>query len=73
MDKSGPKATRRFRVYVVVPYHLLYLDLKLLSARLFHFSIISQRFGAIMYLLEPKGKGGGLVGAGGPLLLFNLL
>jgi hypothetical protein len=34
-------------VYVVVPYQLLYLELKLLSARLFQFSIISQPFGAI--------------------------
>jgi hypothetical protein len=53
-----------------VPYKLPYLDLKLLSARLFYFSIISQLFGAIMYFLEPKG--GGVEGAGGPLYCLIL-
>ncbi len=44
--------------YAVVLYRLLYLNLKLSSANLSHFSYNSQASGAIMYLLEPKGGGG---------------
>ncbi len=48
--------------YVVVPYRLLYLILKISSAKLFNLSGIWRPSGAIMYLLEPKGGGGGRSG-----------
>jgi hypothetical protein len=45
--------------YVVVLYGLLNLNLKLSSAKLSHFSDILRAFGAILYLLEPKGERSG--------------
>ncbi len=41
-------------------YQLLFLYLKLSPGKHFHFSDIRQASGAIMYLLEPKGGGGGM-------------
>ncbi len=41
------------------PYWLLYLNLKLCSAKVYHFSDILQAFYAVMYLWEPKKGGGG--------------
>jgi hypothetical protein len=38
---------------------MLYLNLKLSSAKLFYFSVMLWGFGAIMYLLEFKGGEGG--------------
>ncbi len=52
---------------VVVLYHLLYFNLKLLSAKLSFFSDIRQAFSAIMYLLEATGGEGA---EHGPLILF---
>jgi hypothetical protein len=47
-------------IYVVVPYWLLYLNLKLLLAKLSHFSEICRAFDAIMYIsLGVKGRMGG--------------
>jgi hypothetical protein len=47
--------------YVVVLYRRFYLNLKLSSAKLSYFcdSRRDGLFGAIVYLLEPKGGGGG--------------
>ena len=45
-------------VYVFVRYRLLFLNLKLSSSKLSHFSDIGLAFGAIMYLLESMGGGG---------------
>jgi hypothetical protein len=47
------------RAYVFVPYWLLYLNLKHWSANLSHFSNIWRAFCGILYVLEPKGGGGG--------------
>jgi hypothetical protein len=44
--------------YAVVPDWLLQLYLKLSLGKLSHFSAIWQAFGALMFLLEPKGRGG---------------
>jgi hypothetical protein len=43
-------------------YRLLYVNLKLSSAKLSHFSNIWKAFGAIMFLLEPKEGDGRSVG-----------
>ncbi len=42
--------------YVIVPYGLLRLNLKLLSRKLSHFSEIWQTSGALLVFLEPKRK-----------------
>jgi hypothetical protein len=39
-------------------YRVLCLNLKLLSGQLSHFSHIWRAFGALMFLLKPKGPGG---------------
>ncbi len=49
----------RFCTSTIVPYRLLFLNFKLSSAKLSHFSDIWWAFGAIMCLLEPKTGGGG--------------
>jgi hypothetical protein len=56
--------------YIVVPYRLLDLYLKLSSLKLSNqFSDIWRAFGAFMFLLEPRDERGKLRG---PLLLWKL-
>ncbi len=60
-------------IYVVVPYQLLYLNLKLSSAKLSHFRDIRRAFGAIMFLLEPKwGESGWSLGLFCCWILYGL-
>jgi hypothetical protein len=54
--------------YVVVPYQLLYLNMKPLLGKLSHCSIIWLACGALMFFLEIKERGGEQCV---PLLLFE--
>ncbi len=55
MDKTWPSYMNLKCRCCTVPYRLIFLNFKLSSAKLSRFSDIWQAFGAIMYLLVPKG------------------
>ena len=43
--------------YVVVPYRLLFLNLRISSGKLFHFSDIYRDYVELMFVVEPNGGG----------------
>jgi hypothetical protein len=55
MTRQGPTVDTT-RLLLMIP-QLLHLYLKLSSGKFFHFSAIWRAFGALMYLLETKGRG----------------